>query len=129
MIKTSYYLVLSAVSFCCLYPQVPTAVIDFEGKGISQTEASALTDRLRGELFKIGFQVMERGLMEEILTEQGFQQTGFTSEKVDELHKTIDRENAIYPVAFGIGVACALPAIYQYWKKENLETKLSQEQD
>lgn len=64
-----------------IYPQVPTAVIDFEGKGITQTEASALTDRLRTELFNVGFQVMERGLMEEILTEQGFQQTGCTSDE------------------------------------------------
>ena len=46
-----------------------------------------------------------------------------------ELHKKIDRDNVIYPVAFGIGVVCTLPAIYQHWKKENLETKLSHEQD
>lgn len=72
---------ITFVALSQIYPQVPTAVIDFEGKGISQTEASALTDRLRTELFNVGFQVMERGLMEEILTEQGFQQTGCTSDE------------------------------------------------
>jgi len=30
--------------------QLPIAVIDFDGKGISQQESSALTDRLRSEL-------------------------------------------------------------------------------
>lgn len=65
-----------------LYPQTPTAVIELEGKGISQTEASALTDRLRSELFQLGsFRVIERGLMEEILDEQGFQQMGCTSDE------------------------------------------------
>ena len=63
-----------------LFAQAPIAVIDFEGKGISQTEASALTDRLRTELYNGEyFVVVERGMMEEILTEQGFQQSGCTT--------------------------------------------------
>jgi len=63
-----------------LFAQSPIAVIEFEGKGISQTEASALTDRLRTELYNDGnFIVVERGMMEEILTEQGFQQSGCTT--------------------------------------------------
>lgn len=69
------------LSITSIYAQAPTAIIDFEGKGISQTDASALTDRLRSELFNLGFLVMERGLMEEILQEQGFQQTGCTSDE------------------------------------------------
>ena len=60
--------------------QTPIAVIDFEGKGVSQTEASALTDRLRTELLNSrNFVVIERGMMEEILSEQGFQQSGCTT--------------------------------------------------
>ncbi|MBU0713276.1 PEGA domain-containing protein [bacterium] len=60
--------------------QVPIAVIDLEGKGILTTEASTLSDRLRDELFKTGkFQVMERGLMDQILKEQKFQLSGCTS--------------------------------------------------
>ena len=63
-----------------LFAQAPIAVMDFEGKGISQTEASALTDRLRTELYNGEyFVVVERGMMEEILTEQGFQQSGCTT--------------------------------------------------
>ena len=59
---------------------IPIAVVEFEGNGISQTEAIALTDRLRNELFRLGaFEVVERGMMETILTEQDFQLTGCTS--------------------------------------------------
>ncbi|MFC1619905.1 CsgG/HfaB family protein [Candidatus Neomarinimicrobiota bacterium] len=60
--------------------QTTLAVIDLEGIGVSQSEALALSNRLRNELFRIGsFTVVERGLMEEILGEQDFQQTGCTS--------------------------------------------------
>ena len=63
-----------------LYAQTPIAVIDFEGFGISQSETMALTNRLRNELHNTGsFKVIERNMMEEILNEQGFQQTGCTS--------------------------------------------------
>jgi len=56
------------------------AVINFEALGMSPVEAAALTDRFRSELFKTGkFTVLERDKMNEILTEQGLQQTGCTS--------------------------------------------------
>ena len=59
---------------------IPVAVMDFDGRGISEIEAAALTDRLRNELFRLGaFEVVERGMMENILTEQDFQLTGCTS--------------------------------------------------
>ena len=59
---------------------IPIAVMDFDGRGISEIEAAALTDRLRNELFRLGaFEVVERGLMENILAEQDFQLTGCTS--------------------------------------------------
>jgi len=60
---------------------LPTvAVLDFIGKGVSAEEASVLTDKLRGELVNSGtVQVIERGAMDEILREQGFQQSGCTS--------------------------------------------------
>ncbi len=60
--------------------QIPIAVVEFDGKNISQEEASVLTNRLRNELFRIGeFQVLERELMEQILSEQDFQLSGCTS--------------------------------------------------
>jgi TolB-like protein len=57
------------------------AVVDLESKGFSEDESSTLTDKLRTELINTGrFQVMERNQMDEILKEQGFQQTGCTSQ-------------------------------------------------
>ena len=60
--------------------QIVLAVIDFEGKGVTQIEASALTDKLRTEIINLGnVTLVERGEMDEILQEQGFQQTGCVS--------------------------------------------------
>ncbi len=60
--------------------QQNVAVINFEALGLSQVEGAALTDRFRSELFKTGkFTVLERDKMDEILVEQGLQQTGCTS--------------------------------------------------
>lgn len=56
------------------------AVLDFEGRGISQLEAQTLTDRLSSELAQTGAMILvERNQMNEILDEQGFQQSGCTS--------------------------------------------------
>jgi hypothetical protein len=58
------------------------AVLDLEGRGISSDESLVLTDKLRAELFATGkYQVIERGAMEQILKEQGFQQSGCTSDE------------------------------------------------
>ena len=65
-------------------PETPTniAVVDFTGNNVSSGEVRALTDRLRVELFKTKyFKVLEREMMEEILTEQGFQQTGCATDE------------------------------------------------
>ena len=56
------------------------AILDLEGKGVSQTDANSITDRIRHELFQTGeFRVLEREVMEEILSEQGFQLAGCIS--------------------------------------------------
>ena len=58
------------------------AVVDFIGNNISDGEVNALTDRLRVELFKTKhFKVIEREMMQEVLKEQGFQQSGCTTDK------------------------------------------------
>ena len=58
------------------------AVLDFEGRGISQLEAATLTDRLSSELANTNAVILvERGQMSEILDEQGFQQSGCTSDE------------------------------------------------
>ncbi|MBA7619206.1 hypothetical protein ES703_26543 [subsurface metagenome] len=58
------------------------AVVDLEGRGISALEAATLTDRMRSELVKTGaVTVVERGQMQQILSEQDFQMTGCTSDE------------------------------------------------
>ena len=57
--------------------KVSAAILDLEAKGLSDTENGALSDRLRSEMFLTGaFDVMERGKMQDVLKEQGFQQSG-----------------------------------------------------
>jgi len=52
------------------------AILDFTSNGVSQSEAIALTERLRNELFRLDtFAIYERGKMIEIMNEQGFQQS------------------------------------------------------
>jgi len=56
------------------------AVLEFEGRGINQMEAATLTDRMMSELVNTNAIIMvERNQMDEILNEQGFQQSGCTS--------------------------------------------------
>ncbi len=58
------------------------AVLDFEGRNISQFEATALTDRLITELGNTEtITLIERRQLERILEEQGLQQSGCTSEE------------------------------------------------
>ncbi|MCI0515406.1 PEGA domain-containing protein, partial [candidate division KSB1 bacterium] len=53
------------------------AILDLETAGIDSTAIIGLSNRLRAEILKTGqFEVMERNRMQEILFEQGFQQTG-----------------------------------------------------
>jgi hypothetical protein len=57
--------------------KITVAVNDLSGEGIEGSEARIISDRLRSELINSEiFRVMERGEMETILKEQGFQQSG-----------------------------------------------------
>ena len=64
----------------------PTAaVLDFVGSGINAQEAQVLTQRLGSELVQTEALIMvERSQMSEIMEEQGFQQSGCTSENVQQ---------------------------------------------
>ena len=56
------------------------AILDFEGRGINQMEAATLTDRLKSEMVNTDAVILvERNQMNEILQEQGLQQSGCTS--------------------------------------------------
>jgi len=64
-----------------LFAQKPAmlniAVNDLSEKGIEQSTAAIISDRLRSELINTGvFRVMERNEMDNILKEQGFQKSG-----------------------------------------------------
>jgi curli production assembly/transport component CsgG len=67
------------------------AVLELDAKGISKSDASIITDRLRAELFNSNkYIVLERDKMHEILTEQGFQFSGCTTDEcVVELGKLV----------------------------------------
>ena len=63
-------------------PETTIAVLDLEALGIDQSETSVLSNRLRSLLVNLnGYNVVERSRMEEILNEQGFQQSGCTSDE------------------------------------------------
>jgi len=87
------------VSITCVLaqPLVNIAILELEGKNVSQTEASILSDKLRVELYKTEkFNIIERGQMDEILEEQGFQQTGcFSDECIVEVGRLIGVEQII----------------------------------
>ena len=77
---------LLLVTFLSVYSQetekISIAVSDFLAQGISKDEAAIITNRVRSELTKTGvFTVVERGQMEAILKEQGFQQSGCTTDE------------------------------------------------
>lgn len=56
------------------------AITTLDAIGISPSECLALTNRLRYELFNTGaFRVLDRGEMDEIFAEIGFQETGCTT--------------------------------------------------
>ena len=65
--------------------QEPTrtlAVLDFEPRGINSLEAATLTDRFTSEIGKTEtMTLVDRTMVEEILKEQGFQQSGCTTDE------------------------------------------------
>jgi TolB-like protein len=84
-VKNIRFVTLSFLLSSILYSQdfrQTVAVIDFDASGISQLEATSLTNRFRTAVGDVGaMRLVERGMMEEVLQEQGFQQTGCTSEE------------------------------------------------
>jgi len=62
--------------------KVSLAVSDFAGQGIDTSTAAKISDRLRSQLLKTGMAtVLDRSQMQEILKEQGFQQSSCTSDQ------------------------------------------------
>ena len=92
--------------------QETIAVIEFEGIGISQIEAKALSNRLRDELVSRGnYRIFERGKMEEILKEQAFSQSGCTSnECAMEVGKLLSVEGIIIGSISNVGSVYSVSA-------------------
>ena len=58
------------------------AVLIFEGRGISLSESTTLSDHFRTALADIGYvRIVEQKMVNDVLVEQGFQQTGCTSDE------------------------------------------------
>ena len=69
---------------CIDLAQIPVspniAVLDLLAKGVDSVDASVLSEKMRGEFINSKkFQVIERGAVDEVLREQGFQQSGCMS--------------------------------------------------
>ncbi|MFP4164255.1 MAG: CsgG/HfaB family protein [Chitinispirillaceae bacterium] len=70
-------LVLILLCAVAVHSKEHIAVIDFAPRGVDSTEAQVLSERLASELFRTdSFTLVEREMMQEILSEQGFQNTG-----------------------------------------------------
>ena len=76
---------------------IQIAVSSLNGSNVSKSEIIALTERLRSELLLTKFfKVLERDVMDEILTEQGFQQSGCTtSECIVEMGQIMNVEKIV----------------------------------
>jgi len=81
-----FYLLIFSQITGALFAQetgkINIGVLNLQIPDINASAQTALSDRLRTELFKTGrFAVLERNQMNEILKEQGFQQRGCTSDE------------------------------------------------
>ena len=74
------WLILFVVSFA--NSQNTIAVLDFKSNGISISEASSISEKLRTELFNNSdYRVVERDKLEAILEEKGLMQSGIVSDE------------------------------------------------
>ena len=56
------------------------AIIDFESNGVSTSESKNIVSKIENELLKLScMQLIERNKIEEVIIEQGFQQSGCTT--------------------------------------------------
>ncbi len=79
--RPAFFFILFAFSIAFCQPQKENIAVITIGGSISESEAMIMTDKLVSELMKARqFTVIERTEMDEILKEQGFQQTGCTDE-------------------------------------------------
>ena len=75
--------ILFLFSFATSQQGKPTvAILDFEGQGVDVSEVQTLTERMRTEIGNTkAVRLIERKAVEKIMQEQGFQQSGCTSDE------------------------------------------------
>ncbi|MBT3755310.1 MAG: hypothetical protein HOK80_10095 [Candidatus Cloacimonetes bacterium] len=103
--KKIYTLIFFLILAFFLNAQVKLTVVNFQAKGISSNDASILTDRFSNILVKLdSIKVYERENLNQIILEQGFQQTGFISDdSIIELGKLVGVEQIVSGSASFIG--------------------------
>ena len=81
MIKKKYLRTLLPIALvACAYSQPSVAVLDFAANGLPAYEVETLVERLRSELPNTGaVRLVDRKMLENILQEQGLQQSGCTT--------------------------------------------------
>ena len=96
----NFLVLLTALFFCntlLAQSKIYLAVLDLDAEGISESEARIISERLRSSIFETGkFIVLERDKMNEVLKEQGFQQSGCaTNECVVEIGRLIGMQQMV----------------------------------
>ena len=78
-----FTLALMLFSFALAQSGKPTvAILDFDGQGVDAGDVQTLTERMRTEIGNTNaVRLIERKAVEKIMQEQGFQQTGCTSDE------------------------------------------------
>ena len=83
MFMKNIYMLHSFFTFLLAQSGKPTvAVLDFEGQDVSESDVKTLTERMRTEIGNTNaVRLIERKAVEKIMAEQGFQQSGCTSDE------------------------------------------------
>ena len=97
LVKIKFWLLIVLFLYPVYAQKINIAILQFDAANITEAEVRILTDRLSAELINIGtYNVVERSVMEEVLKEQGFQQSGCVSnECVIEVGKLVGVEQII----------------------------------
>ncbi len=79
---SSLLIIILTASIMAQSGKPTVAILDFEGQDVSASEVQTLTERMRTEIGNTNaVRLIERKAVEKIMQEQGFQQTGCTSDE------------------------------------------------
>ena len=83
MQNKSLYTIILVLSMLIGQDSRPTvAILDFEGQGVDASEVQTLSERMRTEIGNTkAVRLIERKAVEKIMMEQGFQQSGCTTDE------------------------------------------------